>query len=184
MRNKTLAVFVMLTLAVAFAVAQVPGIFSTFTADSLSCGTGGCALSNVPTAPTAAPGTSTTQVATTAFLTTSLASSQANCLTVACIGGSTYTGGTTYTNSSGHAVVEEVTGEQVSGASGNGFILACSVNGVQVQANGPLLNDYTGDPGYAGDTYFVPAGATFSCTLTNYATSPTPTIVGWYELPL
>ena len=90
--------------------------------------------------------------------------------------------GTTYTNGSEFPIFVEVVGEQVSGASGNGFLLSAVVNGQTVQVNGPLLNDYTGEPGYGSVSFRVPPGAAYSVTLTNYATSPTPTIVGWYEV--
>lgn len=90
--------------------------------------------------------------------------------------------GTTYTNSTTTPIFVEVVGEQVSGATGNGFILSAVCAGQTVQANGPLLNDYTGDPGFASIAFWVPAGATYSVTLTNYSTSPTPTITGWYEI--
>lgn len=89
MRNKTLAIFVVLALAVAFAVAQVPGVFSQISIGSNVViptgtlgysGSGNVMLSNsptmtgVPTAPTASPGTNTTQLATTAFVQAAIAS--------------------------------------------------------------------------------------------------------------
>ena len=98
------------------------------------------------------------------------------------LAGSSRVSGTTYTNSTATPLFVEVVGEQTSGASGNGFILSAVCAGATVQANGPLLNDYSGDPGYASVSFWVPAGASYSVTLTNYSTSPTPTIIGWYEI--
>lgn len=83
MRNKTLAIFVVLIVALAFAIAQVPGVFTQISIGSnvvIPTGTTGFtgttnvvlsaspALTGTPTAPTAAPGTNTTQLATTAFV--------------------------------------------------------------------------------------------------------------------
>lgn len=73
MTRRAFAIFIGIMIVVGVGLAQVPGIFATLTADSLSCTTAGCALTNVPTAPTATAGTNTTQIATTAFVTSAVA---------------------------------------------------------------------------------------------------------------
>lgn len=73
MTRRAFAIFIVAVVVVGVALAQVPGIFATLTADSLSCNTAGCALTNVPTAPTAVSGTNTTQIATTAFVNSAVA---------------------------------------------------------------------------------------------------------------
>lgn len=82
MTRRAFAIFIGLMVVVGIALAQVPGVFATLTADSLSCTTAGCALTNVPTAPTAAPGTDTTQLATTAFVASAVSSRVAQAVLV------------------------------------------------------------------------------------------------------
>lgn len=84
MKNKTLAIFVVLMLAVSVALGAVTGVFSSikigantvipagtlgYTGTGYNVLSASPALTGVPTAPTAAPGTNTTQLATTAFVT-------------------------------------------------------------------------------------------------------------------
>jgi len=110
----------------------------------------------------------------------SSASTQTNCLTTSCVGGSTYSSGTTYTNTSSHAVLEEVTmSYETYSTQGCEYELIAIVNGLTVGQNG-VHNDCGGA---ATDTFKVPAGATFSATVTHVSGgSSSFSITSWAEL--
>ena len=109
-------------------------------------------LQGVPTAPTAAVGTNTTQLSTTAFVQAALPQAWSNVTGSRSIG-------TTYTNSTGKPIAVSVWGI----ASGE-VNLVGSVNGVQVACNSVVQNS-----GNTAGIYFqVPAGATYAVNpLTN-----------------
>ena len=91
----------------------------------------------------------------------------------------TYVTGTTYTNSTGAAVFEEVTmagpGE---GASGEDFLLSSTING----ALGPSAGITNDSWGYAYVGFWVPAGGTFSATVSSPNGHTGETISQWTEV--
>ena len=108
---------------------------------------------------------------------------QTNCLTTSCAGGSTYASGTTYTNSSSTAVIEEVTlsSSGSGGCVGNDASVTSIIAGVTGPANW-VTNDCTGQ---ASVTFVVPAGDTFSATITHVnGSGATITLTGWLEIVL
>jgi hypothetical protein len=108
---------------------------------------------------------------------------QKNCLSVACAGGSTYTSGTTYTNSSSVPVLEEVTMSSSGGGGcvGNDSSITSIIGGVAGPANW-VSNACTGQ---ASVTFMVPVGATFSATATHVdGSGATATLTGWLEVSL
>jgi hypothetical protein len=105
---------------------------------------------------------------------------QKNCLSVACAGGSTYVSGTTYTNSSGVPVMEEVTMTGGGGCTGSDSSLVATIAGVTGPANW-ITNDCAGQ---ASVTFLVPTGATFHVTAANVTGGGTVSITSWLELSL
>lgn len=106
-----------------------------------------------------------------------------NCLSVACAGGSTYSAGTTYTNSSTTTVSEEVTmGYPGSGAVGCDYLLSTTVGG----AIGPYASITNDQWGYQSVTFTVPVGVTFSAAITqpHSGCGTIPTITSWSEVTL
>jgi len=108
---------------------------------------------------------------------------QKNCLSVSCAGGSTYSSGMTYTNSSGTAVLEEVTLSSTGGGGcvGNDASLTSTIASV----TGPTSWVTNACTGQTSITFLVPAGATFSATVTHVdGTGATVSLEGWLELAL
>jgi len=113
------------------------------------------------------------------------ASVQKNCLggSAVCAGTTTgYVLGTTYTNSSGIPVLEEVTaGYTTYGTTGCDESLVAVINGVQ----GPINGVHNACGGRFSVTFLVPAGATFSATLSNDNGNSTPyAVINWLEVSL
>jgi hypothetical protein len=91
----------------------------------------------------------------------------------------TYVTGTTYTNSTGAAVFEEVTmAGPGAGASGEDFLLSSTINGAQGPSAG-ITNDSWG---YAHIGFWVPAGGTFSATVSSPNGHTGETISQWTEV--
>lgn len=108
---------------------------------------------------------------------------QKNCLSVACAGGSTYASGVIYTNTSGVAVIEEVTmvGPQ-NDNTGRAYEISSTINGIAGPINGITNWSY----GHASVSFVVPSGATFyvSVAQTQGGTvTPSPSIYSWLESP-
>jgi hypothetical protein len=110
--------------------------------------------------------------------------SQKNCLSVSCAGGSIYSFGTTYTNSSGVAVIEEVSystlaADECTGASS---YITAYVNGL-IAGHGGIFNQCQGVASIPG--FVVPAGATFEVVYTagvNGGNAPSSHVNdGWLE---
>jgi hypothetical protein len=80
-------------------------------------------------------------------------------------------------------ILVEVVGSEDQACTGSGFVITGWSNGVNVGANGVYNCDAAG-PSLATVTFLVPAGYTYSVTLANYGTSPTPVLHSWVELPL
>lgn len=100
-----------------------------------------------------------------------------NCLTTACAGGSTYAAGTTYTNTTGTMLTEEV-GMNVTGScTGSDNYISYSVNGVAGYANG-VWNQCSGG---AGVSFTVPPAGTFEVVLTHVDGGGTPSLGSWVE---
>jgi hypothetical protein len=109
------------------------------------------------------------------------ASTQTNCLTTSCVGGSTYVNGTSYTNSSSAPVLEEVTMGYATISPGCDYALIAVVGGVTV-ASPSVLNACGG---YQTATFVVPSGVSFSATITYLAGGTSSfAITGWVELTL
>jgi hypothetical protein len=108
---------------------------------------------------------------------------QKNCLSVSCAGGSTYVSGTTYTNSSGVPVVEQVS-MTFSGpsATGGDAILSFVDGGISFSGNGV----YNQCNGAASVMFVVATGATFSATAAKVdgCSGSTATITAWSESSL
>jgi hypothetical protein len=105
----------------------------------------------------------------------SLAVSQSNVTSSRSLGGS-YTSGVA-------PLMVEVTVSEASGCTGAGFVITGTSNSISVASSGVYNCDASG-PSYASITFLVPASTGYSVTLTNYGTSPTPTLSSWIELPL
>jgi hypothetical protein len=101
-----------------------------------------------------------------------------NCLSVACAGGSTYSYGVTYTNSSGVPVIEFVGITATGSCTGADTTINAIVNGVTGSGNGV----YNNCAGVASITFVVPAGATFSANITFHNAGAS--ITSWSELSL
>jgi hypothetical protein len=123
-----------------------------------------------------------TTASTGAFTTLTWSAAQKNCLSVSCAGGSTYAAGTTYTNSSGAPQYEEVGVTTTGSCSGNNTQLSFTVNGVSGYGNG-VWNECSGQ---FGVSFIVPAGATFSVTITQVSGGPpaSTTLSNWLEVNL
>ena len=108
---------------------------------------------------------------------------QKNCLSVVCAGGSTYTTGVTYTNSSGVPVMEEVTYSSLAASecTGADSYITGFVNGLTAGSAG-VFNECQGTNSMS---FIVPTGATFEVVYSTFGTAPsTWTISGWLELSL
>lgn len=109
---------------------------------------------------------------------------QKNCLSVSCSGGSTYASGTTYTNSSGGAVLEEVTLTSAlsGGGTGGDATISATINSLAGPANGV----YNQCDGVASVTFIVPPGGTFSATAARVdgCSGGSVTITSWLESTL
>jgi hypothetical protein len=100
-----------------------------------------------------------------------------NCVRTSMTG--TYVTGTTYTNSTGATVFEEVTmAGPGAGASGEDFLLSSTINGAQGPSAG-ITNDSWG---YAHIGFWVPAGGTFSATVSSPDGHTGETISQWTEV--
>ena len=100
-----------------------------------------------------------------------------NCVRTSMTG--TYVTGTTYTNSTGATVFEEVTmAGPGAGASGEDFLLSSTINGAQGPSAG-ITNDSWG---YAHIGFWVPAGGTFSATVSSPNGHTGETISQWTEV--
>jgi hypothetical protein len=115
------------------------------------------------------------------------AATQTNCLTTACVGGSTYSSsGGSYTNGGSVPVIEEVTA-RLTGSSGTGgnHQLTSSING----ATGPMgtvANECDSNPG-TSITFVVPPDESFTVTpsvIANCSPSGTWAITSWLEVAL
>jgi len=108
------------------------------------------------------------------------AAAQTDCLSFACAAGSTYSNGTTFTNTTGHTLTEQVTMSYGSyTATGCDYQLISLVSGLTVGANG-VWNDCGGS---SSNTFKVPPGATFSSTVTHAAGgSSSFAITSWVEV--
>lgn len=202
MRNKTLAIFVVLALGVSVALGAVTGVFSSvkigantvipagttgYTGTTLNVLSDSPALTGTPTAPTAAPGTNTTQLATTAFVQAAVSGSShtiTDCRSVSCAGGSTYSASTTYTNSSGLLLTEMVSIQGLDptgGCTGPSGMLTGFVNGTAVLYT--EINNDCNTGNISGFTLPVPPGATFSVTVTQVGTGgPGYALYSWFEM--
>jgi hypothetical protein len=103
-----------------------------------------------------------------------------NCLSVSCAGGSTYVSGTSYFNSTGHTLIEEVnmTGPG-GGGTGDIYQLSTSIGG----APGPAAAITNSTDGTVGVTFFVPTGNAFSATVAKASGGGgAPTISTWLEI--
>ena len=101
-----------------------------------------------------------------------------NCLSVSCAGGSTYASGTTYTNGTGNALLEEVGMTATGSCTGADFTL------VPVVAGGSRTgNDINNNcAGVASVTFRVAPGQTFSATATQIDGGSQPfSITSWFE---
>ena len=103
-----------------------------------------------------------------------------NCLSVSCAGGSTYVSGTSYFNSTGHMLIEEV---NMSGPGGGGtgdvYQLSTSIGG----APGPAAAITNSTDGTVGVTFFVPTGNAFSATVAKTSGGGgAPTLSNWIEI--
>jgi len=107
---------------------------------------------------------------------------QKNCLSVSCAGGSTYASGTTYTNLTSNAVLEEV--KMSSALSGGGTGGDSEITSIIGGATGPADGVYNQCVGAAGITFLVAPGATFSATAASIdgCGGGTTTITSWLEL--
>jgi hypothetical protein len=102
-----------------------------------------------------------------------------NCLTTPCVGGSTYVSGTTYTNSSGVSVTEEVTMHVTGTCTGYDAGLTTTIASIA----GPAAGVYNNCSGDATVSFIVVAGQTFSATAATISGSGgTPTISRWHEV--
>jgi hypothetical protein len=113
----------------------------------------------------------------------SIATSQKNCLSVACAGGSTYTTGVTYTNSSGVPVMEEVTYSTLAASecTGANSYITAYVNSSIVGAAG-VSNECQGTN---STSFIVPPGSTFEVVYGTFGTAPSSwAISGWAEVSL
>ena len=112
----------------------------------------------------------------------SLIVAQKNCLSVACAGGSTYSSGGSYTNSSGVPVLEEVTmSGPGGGCTGNDFLMTSTVGGI----TGPSAAISNACNGGTSITFLVPVGASFSVTVAKMSGGAgAPTLSNWLEVSL
>ena len=108
---------------------------------------------------------------------TPLSVTQLNCLSVSCAGGSTYVLGTTYTNSSGVPVLEEVTaGYTTYGATGCDESLVSAINGTQ----GPINGTHNACGARFSVTLSCSDWGTFSATLVNDNGNSIPyAVISW-----
>lgn len=103
-----------------------------------------------------------------------------DCLSVSCAGGSTYTSGASYTNSSGHSVWEFVSMTVTGVCTGYAATISYTVDTLSFAGNG-VYNDCAGA---ATVSFLVPAGSTFSVTAaTASGSGGTPAITTWAESP-
>jgi hypothetical protein len=123
------------------------------------------ALTGTPTAPTAANGTNTTQLATTAFAMGAGVGSNQTWQNVQ----ASRTLGTTYTNSTGKPIVVAITYTNDTANT----VAGLTIDGIIVFASGVDTANYG-----AGFSLIVPNGATYK-TVTNGGTL---TLVTWFEL--
>jgi hypothetical protein len=102
-----------------------------------------------------------------------------DCLASACVGGSTYVSGTTYTNT-GAVPVDEFVGMTVTGScTGYAAGLSYNINSVAQAGNG-VYNDCAG---IANVSFKVLPGETFSATAATLSGSGgTPAITSWSEI--
>ena len=144
-------------------------------------------LTGTPLTPTPGSCGSSTQIINelyghNCFLTSVI--TQTNCLTTACVGNSGgsapfYVSGTTYTNSSGVPLTEEVTMLSTGSCTGSDARMTTTIGGV-VGPSASVTNDCNGT---SSVTFLVPAGATFSVTVAQYSGGPaTITVSSWLEI--
>jgi len=140
----------------------------------------GVFASNGLVCPTRSPGDNTTNAATTAFVTSAIASLKLFCTRTNKI--SSYFSGVTYTNSTGAAVFEEVSmiGPQ-NDNTGRTYQIAAVIDGVAGPWNGITNTSF----GVASIGFWVPNGSTFSVTVSQTGggiVSPPASISGWIEV--
>lgn len=105
---------------------------------------------------------------------------QTNCLTTACIGGSTYVSGTSYYNGSSKSVMEEVTmSGPGGGGTGDDYALTTIIGGL----TGPAASISNSTDGSNSVTFVVPALTAFQATAAKTAGGAgAPSISTWIEI--
>jgi hypothetical protein len=160
-----------------------PGTGSqALTLATVNAGPGSCGdATHVCQITTNGKGLTTTQTLV-AITGASLTVVQKNCLSIACAGGSTYSSGGSYTNSSGVPVLEEVTmSGPGGGCTGSDFLMTSTVGGV----TGPSAAISNACNGATSITFIVPVGASFSVTVAKTGGGASaPTLSNWLELSL
>jgi hypothetical protein len=159
--------------------------------DGTVAATPGTGKTNVGLPSVGTPGTYTNPSSITtdaqgrvAGVTSTPATGQTNCLTSVCAGGSTYASGVTYTNSSGHRIFEEVSADYANPSGscvGQSIAIVALVDGLLAGQNS-ITNDCGPNYTKMGVPFMVPAGSTFSVTVT-WGGDRTGEISGWLELP-
>ena len=126
--------------------------------------------------------TTTGGVITNSGCTAAPSVTQKNCLSVSCAGGSTYTAGVTYTNSSGIPVFEEVTYSSLSSSecTGANSYVTAYVNGL-IAGSAGVSNECQGTN---STSFMVPTGATFEVVYSTFGTAPSTWSLSWLELTL